>query len=91
MRQAAWLHHGSFTPKRSLDTDRSHALFLKRAGTSPLGTNVVGVLTGVRGDAARREKYELLVHSGVEAILEDVTELPDWLEGQLENEPEEAE
>ncbi len=48
------------------------------------GCRVVGVLTGVRGDEARQERYELLVHSGCEAILDNVTELPDWLEGQEE-------
>jgi len=46
------------------------------------GCRVVGVLTGVRGEAAREERHQLLVHSGCEAILDDVTQLPDWLEGQ---------
>jgi len=46
------------------------------------GCRIVGVLTGVRGEPARQERYELLVHSGCEAILDDMTELPDWLEGQ---------
>ncbi len=48
------------------------------------GCRVVGVLTGVHGDAARQERHELLVHAGCEAILDDMTELPDWLEGQVE-------
>ncbi len=48
------------------------------------GCRSVGVLTGVRGEAARQERHELLIHSGCEAILDDVTQLPDWLEGQAE-------
>ncbi len=48
------------------------------------GCRVVGVLSGVRGDAARQERQQLLIHSGCEAILDDMTELPDWLEGQQE-------
>ncbi len=52
------------------------------------GCHAVGVLTGVRGEAARQERYRLLISSGCEAILEDVTELPDWLEGQQEDEPD---
>ncbi len=51
------------------------------------GCHAVGVLTGVRGEAARQERHRLLISSGCEAILEDVTELPDWLEGQQEEEP----
>jgi phosphoglycolate phosphatase-like HAD superfamily hydrolase len=47
-----------------------------------VGCHTVGVLTGVRGEAARQERYELLLHSGCEAILDDITHLPDWLEGQ---------
>jgi phosphoglycolate phosphatase-like HAD superfamily hydrolase len=48
------------------------------------GCRCVGVLTGVRGQTARQERQELLVHSGCDAILDDVTHLPDWLEGQQE-------
>jgi phosphoglycolate phosphatase-like HAD superfamily hydrolase len=50
------------------------------------GCRTVGVLSGVRGDEARQERYHLLVSSGCEAILDDMTELPDWLEGQQEDE-----
>ncbi len=46
------------------------------------GCRVVGVLTGIRGEKARQERLALLEHSGCEAILDDVTHLPDWLAGQ---------
>ena len=46
------------------------------------GCRAVGVLTGVVGDEARRERHLLLLHAGCEAILDDITHLPDWLEGQ---------
>jgi phosphoglycolate phosphatase-like HAD superfamily hydrolase len=46
------------------------------------GCRVVGVLTGIRGEKARLERLALLEHSGCEAILDDVTHLPDWLAGQ---------
>jgi phosphoglycolate phosphatase-like HAD superfamily hydrolase len=46
------------------------------------GCRMVGVLTGVRGEEARQERYHLLIHAGCEALLDNVTELPDWLEGQ---------
>jgi len=46
------------------------------------GCHSVGVLTGVRGTAAQLERHRLLLHTGCEAILDDVTHLPDWLEGQ---------
>ncbi len=55
----------------------SDIVMAKEAGCHP-----VGVLTGVRGDAARSERHRLLLHSGCEAILDDVTHLPDWLDGQ---------
>ncbi len=54
----------------------SDVLMAKAAGCRP-----VGVLTGVRGQSAQVERYRLLMHSGCEAILDDVTHLPDWLEG----------
>src|SRR5258708_433226 len=43
------------------------------------GCRVVGVLTGVRGAKAQKERQKLLEIAGCEAILEDVTRLPDWL------------
>ncbi len=46
------------------------------------GCHSVGVLTGVRGQAAQLERHHLLIHTGCEAILDDLTHLPDWLEGQ---------
>lgn len=48
------------------------------------GCRSVGVLTGVNGTTAKEERKLLLIHAGCEAILEDITELPDWLEGQSE-------
>ena len=48
------------------------------------GCRSVGVLTGVRGPEARQERHILLEHAGVEAILDDITEVPDWLEGQID-------
>ena len=50
------------------------------------GCRTVGVLSGVRGEEARQERYHLLVSSGCEAILDDMTDLPDWLEGQQDDE-----
>lgn len=58
----------------------SDVLMAKAAGCRP-----VGVLTGVRGKAAQIERYRLLMHSGCEAILDDLTHLPDWLEGLPED------
>ncbi|MHB8627371.1 MAG: HAD family hydrolase [Aggregatilineales bacterium] len=58
----------------------SDVLMAKAAGCRP-----VGVLTGVRGQSAQVERYRLLMHSGCEAILDDVTHLPDWLEGLPED------
>jgi phosphoglycolate phosphatase-like HAD superfamily hydrolase len=52
------------------------------------GCRVVGVLTGIRGEQARQERIALLEHSGCEAILDDVTHLPDWLSGQEDSEEE---
>ena len=46
------------------------------------GCHSVGVLTGVRGTTAQTERHRLLLHVGCEAILDDVTHLPDWLAGQ---------
>lgn len=49
------------------------------------GCYSVGVLTGVTGENATLERQRLLLHSGCEAILDDVTHLPDWLEGQRDS------
>ena len=48
------------------------------------GCHSVGVLTGVRGANAQLERHKLLMHVGCEAILDDVTHLPDWLAGQMD-------
>jgi phosphoglycolate phosphatase-like HAD superfamily hydrolase len=46
------------------------------------GTRSVGVLTGVRGTPAKKERQALLIDTGCDAILDDVTYLPDWLRVQ---------
>jgi phosphoglycolate phosphatase-like HAD superfamily hydrolase len=48
------------------------------------GCHSVGVMTGVRGATAQIERHKLLMHSGCEAILDDVTHLADWLAGQMD-------
>jgi phosphoglycolate phosphatase-like HAD superfamily hydrolase len=43
------------------------------------GARSVGVLTGVRGEVAQREREQLLRDAGCDAILPDITHLPQWL------------
>ena len=60
--------------------DSTSDVFMAKAA----GCHTVGVLSGVRGVEALVERHKLLMHVGCEAILDDVTHLPDWLAGQMD-------
>ncbi|HVO41859.1 MAG TPA: HAD family hydrolase [Aggregatilineales bacterium] len=79
-------------PERLLDPafqaqSRPGVLMIGDAPGDPMmaraaGCRCVGVLTGVRGEAARRSRERLLVEAGCEAVLPDMTALPAWLEAE---------
>jgi phosphoglycolate phosphatase-like HAD superfamily hydrolase len=46
------------------------------------GCQCVGVLTGVRGEAAQKARSALLEQAGTVALLSDITGLPQWLTKQ---------
>ncbi|MEP7289969.1 MAG: HAD hydrolase-like protein [Chloroflexota bacterium] len=55
--------------------DSTSDVLMAKAG----GCHCVGVRTGVRGQAAQAERAKLLLNAGCEAILDDITQLPEWL------------
>jgi phosphoglycolate phosphatase-like HAD superfamily hydrolase len=84
--------HPNTAPEILLDEEfqktRRHNVVVVGDATSDVmmakaaGCRAICVLTGVRGEAARQERLQLLVHAAAEAILDDITHVPDWLEGQ---------
>ena len=54
----------------------SDALAARKAGVP-----CVGVLSGVAGEKARQARRKALLEAGCVAVLDDITRLPEWLQG----------